>query len=73
MCLHVDPSCPHKVVLSAESSSAWEFKNCGCSCSYLMGTEVDIWKTAAEQLTAALYSSRASVIAEPRGKPKDSN
>lgn len=24
MCLHVDPSCPHKVVLSAESSSAWE-------------------------------------------------
>lgn len=24
MCLHVDPSCPNKVVLSAESSSAWE-------------------------------------------------
>lgn len=37
-----------------------------------MGTEVDIWKTATKQLTAALYSSRASVIAEPRGKPKDS-
>lgn len=24
MCLHVDPSCPNKVVLSAESNSAWE-------------------------------------------------